>query len=69
MVKDADSEEVLIDFDSYSKLSCDASKGNYFKLDTSNLPQERYYRVLIKVEYDDGTVDIQDTNKIFKIVR
>ena len=69
MVKDAESEEVLINFDDYTKLSCDASYGNYFKLNTSGLPQERYLTVFIKVEYKDGTVDIVDTGKIFKITR
>lgn len=69
MIKDAESEEVLIDFDRYTKLSCDPNQGNYFVLDTTGLPQERYFKILIKVEYSDGTVDIADTGKIFKIVR
>lgn len=69
MIKDAESEEVIIDHDEYSKLSCDATFGNYFVLDTTDLPQERYYKILIKVEYSDGTIDIQDTQKIFKITR
>lgn len=69
MIKDAESEEVLIDFDRYTKLSCDPNQGNYFIIDTTGLPQERYFKILIKVEYDDGTVDIADTGKIFKIVR
>jgi hypothetical protein len=69
MVKDAESEEVLVNFDEYTKLSCDASYGNYFKLNTNGLPQERYLTVFIKVEYKDGTVDIVDTGKIFKITR
>jgi len=69
MIKDAESEEVLVEFDEYSKLSCDATKGNYFKLDTSFLPQERYFKILIKVEYSDGTTDIVDTQKIFKVTR
>ena len=69
MIKDAESEEVLVDFDRYTKLSCDATKGNYFVIDTTGLPQERYFKILIKVEYSDGTVDIADTGKIFKIVR
>ena len=69
MVKDAESEEVLIDFDVYSKLSCDPIQGNYFKFDTTGLPQERYFKIFIKVEYPDGTVDIVDTAKVFKIIR
>lgn len=69
MIKDADSEEVLVNFDEYSKLSCDPTKGNYFKLDTSFLPQERYFKILIKVDYSDGTTDIVDTQKVFKVTR
>jgi hypothetical protein len=69
MIKDAESEEVLIDFDEYSKLSCDPTKGNYFKFDTTGLPQERYFKIFIKAEYPDGTVDIVDTAKVFKIIR
>lgn len=69
MIKDAESEEVLIDHDEYSKLSCDDTLGNYFILDTLNLPQERYYKIIIKIEYSNGTIDIHDTQKIFKISR
>lgn len=69
MIKDAESEVVLIDFDRYSRLSCDPMKGNYFQFDTTSLPQERYYKIFIKSEYPDGTVDIVDTEKIFKITR
>lgn len=69
MIKDAESEEVLIDFDQYSKLSCDPKQGNYFKFDTTGLPQERYFKIFIKAQYQDGTVDITDTAKVFKIIR
>jgi hypothetical protein len=69
MIKDASTEEVIIDFDEYSKLSCDPVKGNYFILNTEDFTQERYFKIFIKAEYDDGTVDIQDTTKVFKIVR
>ena len=69
MIKDAESEEVLIGFDQYTKLSCEPINGNYFKLQTTGLPQERYLKIFIKTEYIDGTVDITDTQKIFKITR
>lgn len=69
MIKDAESEEVLVGFDQYTKLSCDPNQGNYFKLQTTGLPQERYLKIFIKSEYQDGTVDITDTQKIFKITR
>jgi hypothetical protein len=66
-IKDMESDENVVDFDNYSKLSCDEN-GNYFKLDTTGLPQERYYKVLIKVVTDNFT-EIYDSNAIFKIVR
>jgi len=69
MIKDAESEEVLINFDNYTKLSCDPNQGNYFVLQTTGLPQERYLKIFIKSEYSDGTIDITDTQKIFKITR
>lgn len=69
MIKDAESEEVLVGFDQYTKLSCEPNNGNYFKLQTTGLPQERYLKIFIKTEYADGTVDITDTQKIFKITR
>lgn len=69
MIKDAESEEVLINFDKYTKLSCDPTQGNYFVMNTSGLPQERYLTIFIKVEYKDGSIDIIDTGKVFKITR
>jgi hypothetical protein len=69
MIKDAESEEVLIGFDQYTKLSCEPNNGNYFKLQTTGLPQERYLKIFIKTEYIDGTIDITDTQKVFKITR
>ena len=69
MIKDAESEEVLVGFDQYTKLSCEPNNGNYFKLQTTGLPQERYLKIFIKAEYADGTVDITDTQKVFKITR
>jgi len=67
-IKDNESEESIIDFDTYTKLSCDEN-GNYFYLDTTGLPQERYYRILIKTELSDGSIQIFDNGDIFKIVR
>ena len=67
-IKDNESEEVIIDFDDYTKLSCD-QYGNYFYLDTTGLPQERYYRILIKSEFADGSIQIFDNPNIFKITR
>lgn len=66
-VKDTETEEVLIDFDDGTKVSCD-SNGNYFMLDMSGLPQERYFKILIKTEIN-GSVEVFDNNTYFKVVR
>lgn len=66
-VKDTETEEVIIDFDEGSKLSCD-SNGNYFMLDMSGLPQERYFKILIKTEVN-GAIEVFDNNTYFKVVR
>ncbi len=66
-IKDNETEEVILDFDEYTKLSCDQN-GNYFLLDTAGFPQERYFKILIKVEQS-GSVYTMDKNNIFKIVR
>jgi hypothetical protein len=66
-IKDNQTEEIVVDFDTYTKLSCDQN-GNYFLLDTTGLPQERYFRILIKTE-SSGSVYTMDNGNIFKIVR
>jgi hypothetical protein len=65
-IQDAHSEEYLIDFDvTGTKLSVD-DNGNYFILDTTNFPQERYFKVVIKVVFTNSTIIVTD-NKAFKI--
>ena len=67
-IKDAESEEVWIDFDEkYSKVSCD-SNGNYFTLDTTGLPQERFFKIIIKVDQN-GTTEYYEDPSTFKITR
>jgi hypothetical protein len=66
-IKDNESESFVIDFDDYTKLSCDGTI-HYFKLDTTGLPVERYYRILIKTEIN-GEILIFDNGNIFKVSR
>ena len=67
-LKDNQTDEIVINFDSYTRISCEYPNGNYFYVDTTSLPQERYYRILIRV--DDGEqIDTIDTGKTFKITR
>jgi hypothetical protein len=66
-IKDNETEEIILDFDNYTQLSCDTA-GNFFMLDTTGLPQERYFKILIKTEQS-GSIYTFDRNDIFKIVR
>lgn len=66
-IKDNESENILIDFDDNTKLSSDGNI-HYFKLDTTGLPVERFYRILIKTTFDNQT-NIFDNGNIFKITR
>lgn len=66
-IKDNETEEIIIDFDNYTRLSCDLS-GNFFMLDTTAFAQERNYKLLLKVD-DSGSVYVFDNDSVFKIVR
>ena len=68
-IQDVKTEEMVIDFDFYTKISCDGN-GSYFKVYMNGLEPERYYKLLIKVSFDSSEefVDV-DTNNTFKIVR
>jgi hypothetical protein len=67
-VKDLDTDEYIIDFDStYTKISADGSS-NYFDIYMNGLEPERYYKILIQV--DNGTVkQVYDNNYYFKIIK
>lgn len=54
-VKDAITEEVIIPFSEYTKVSCD-SNGNYFKLNLTNWEYNRDYYIEIKVNRN-GEID------------
>jgi len=67
-LKDNETDEIVMNFDSYTQIACEYPYGNYFVIDTTSLPQDRYYRVLIRV--DDGqTIYTIDCGKTFKITR
>lgn len=66
-IKDNESENMVIDFDSGTKLSCDGNM-HYFRLDTTSLSQERFYRILIKVITNNET-QIFDNGYVFKVTR
>ena len=69
-IRDAHTDEVILPFNTTgSKISCD-SDGNYFNLWMDSFQPERFYRVVIKIETDNGdNVQIFDNNYYFKVVR
>jgi hypothetical protein len=66
-IRDAYTEEIVIPFDGYSKISHD-STGPYFVMDFQGLQPERYYRFLFKLDFSDRT-EVFDDDYIFKVVR
>ncbi len=66
-IKDLDTNEFVVDFDStYTKLSQD-SVSSYFTLYMNGLQPERYYKVLIQTTVDGSTV-VMDNNYFFKVI-
>ena len=68
-IKDLDTEEIVVDYDTnYTKISCDSS-GSYFNIYMNGLEPERYYKLLIKTELSNGEVIVFDENYYFKVIR
>ena len=68
-IKDLDTEEIVVDYDTnYTKISCDPS-GSFFDVYMNGLEPERYYKFLIKSVLADGEVVVLDKDYIFKVVR
>lgn len=66
-IKDLDTNEFVVDFDSqFTKISCDPD-GNYFDVYMNGLEPERYYKILIQTSISGSTV-VKDDNYYFKIV-
>jgi hypothetical protein len=66
-LKDENTEEMVFDYDEYTKINAD-NISNYFDVYMDGLQPERYYRILIKTEID-GTTTVVDNNQVFKVVR
>jgi hypothetical protein len=64
-IKDYITNETIVPFGDYSKLSCD-SKSNYFYLDTSAYPTNRSYKLELKI-VKDGITKLIDEKLIFEI--
>jgi hypothetical protein len=68
-IKDLDTEEIVVDYDTmYTKISCD-SQGNYFDVYMNGLEPERYYKLLFKTELLNGETIVSDNNYYFKVIR
>lgn len=67
-LRDENTEEMVIDFDTkFTKISCD-STGPFFDVYMDGLQPERYYRILVKTTLD-GSTTVVDNQNIFKVVR
>ncbi len=66
-LKDYNTNESIIEYDDHTKISANES-GSYFYLNLNGLPQERFYKVTIKVTENDN-VNIYDIPTPFKIRR
>ena len=67
-IQDVATGQMIIDFSSNTKLSCD-TKSNYFTEYMNGFYPDRTYKILIKVTYDDSQEQIFDNDFEFKIVR
>ena len=66
-IQDLDTEEYVVNFsEEHTKISCDTA-GNFFTLYTAGFQPERYYKVLIKSTFDNGSSVIYNNDYIFKI--
>lgn len=69
-IQDYVTDDAIIPFHNYGTLiDCD-SNGNYLQIDCNSLMPERYYKLIIKSEFEGGNVvRYIDDGYIFKIVR
>ena len=67
-IRDIASEEIIVPFDNYTKISCD-STGNYFNFWCHGLQSNRFYKFVFKVTDTDENKMFFDDNYIFKIVK
>jgi len=68
-IKDLDSEEIVVDYDTtYTKISCDTS-GSYFDIYMNGLEPERYYKLLFKTVLTNSETVVSDNNYYFKVIR
>jgi hypothetical protein len=66
-IRDFISNDIVIPFGNYSKISCDAD-GNYIKLNLSNWEADRVYKIEFMIEQDGGSQYFDD-NITFSIAK
>jgi hypothetical protein len=66
-IKDFASDDIIIPFSDYSKISCD-SDGNYIKLNLSNWEVDRVYKIEFKIE-SNGSIQYYDDDYTFVLVK
>jgi hypothetical protein len=66
-IKDFASDDIIVPFSNYSKISCD-SNGNYIKLNLSNWESGRVYKIEFKID-NDGDVQYFDNELTFNVVK
>jgi hypothetical protein len=66
-IKDYTSDDIIIPFSDYSKISCDET-GNYINLNLSNWEVDRTYKIEFKVTID-GNTQYFDDDITFRIVK
>jgi hypothetical protein len=68
-IKDLDTEEIVVDYDTTgTKIGCD-STSNYFTVYMNGLEPERYYKILLKTILSSGETIVSDKDYIFKVIR
>lgn len=66
-IKDLDTNEYVVDFDTnFTKISCD-NTSNYFDIYMNSLEPERYYKFLFKTTVNGSTI-VKDEDYIFKVI-
>jgi hypothetical protein len=66
-IKDVNSDDVIIPFSNYSKVSCDET-GNYIKINFSNWEAGRTYKIEFKVD-NDGDIQYFDNDTTFSLIK
>jgi len=66
-IKDVNSDDVIIPFSDYSKVSCDEN-GNYIKINFSNWEAGRTYKIEFKVDMD-GDIQYFDNDTTFSLIK